>query len=194
MYYLTSDTHFGCTNLVKNTRKSFSSVEEHDEVLIDKINKTVGKGDTLVILGDFCKSKPQLYKQRLRPKNIWFILGNHDNECKIRACFKGVWHHKTIRASKGLIFCCHYPVAFWDKSHYGAYHAYGHLHYNQERESMMHTGLVGRRSMDVGVDAAYDMLGEYRPFSELEFFEALKDASGHDIIKKHERWSNKDYE
>lgn len=196
MYYFTSDTHFGCNNLVKNTRKEFSSIEEHDKTLLLNINRTVTKHDTLVVLGDFCQSKPELYRKQIRStNNVWFILGNHDHESKIRDCFgKRVWHHKIIRAKGGLIFCCHYPMAFWDKSHYGAYHAYGHLHYNAEREAMMNAGLPFRRSMDVGVDAARALLGEYRPFSEEEFFGFLGGATGHDIIKREERWDQKDYD
>jgi hypothetical protein len=51
---------------------------------------------------------------------------------------------------------CHYAFSRWERRHYGSYHFFGHSHgkYNP-----------GGRSLDVGVDSAYVIFGEYRPFS-----------------------------
>ena len=46
----------------------------------------------------------------------------------------------------------------WNKSHHGAYHLYGHSHDSMEDKEW-------GKSMDVGVDSAFRILGEYRPFS-----------------------------
>lgn len=46
---------------------------------------------------------------------------------------------------------CHYPLAVWDRSHYGAWHLYGHSHGQHQN---------GGLSFDVGVDC-----NQYRPVS-----------------------------
>ena len=196
MLWLTADTHFGCKNLVSNSRKVFSSIEEHDAVVMDTLNRYVEPNDRLVIIGDFCKEKPGRYRQHIRCKNIFYVLGNHDREPKIRAVFGGnTWTQKMVKLSTGdRVLCAHHPQCFWDRSHYGVLHAYGHLHWNLEREAMMDLGLPGRRSHDVGVDVAYALFGEYRPISEPEFLGLLKDRPGHDIIRKEDRWEKRDYE
>lgn len=196
MIWLTSDQHFGCAKLVSHTRKVFSSIEEHDAVVMDTLNKYVQKNDTLVIIGDFCKEKPGRYRSLIQCKNIFYVLGNHDREPKIRAVFGGnVWTQRMVKLSTGdRVLCAHHPQCYWDRSHYGVYHAYGHLHWNMEREAAMNRGFPGRRSHDVGVDMAYSLFGEYRPISEPEFLWLLKGQPGHDIINKADRWKERDYE
>lgn len=52
--YFTSDLHFGHKNILKFAReyRQGSDIEEHDEWLIESINKVVKKNDILFILGD----------------------------------------------------------------------------------------------------------------------------------------------
>jgi calcineurin-like phosphoesterase family protein len=49
---------------------------------------------------------------------------------------------------------CHYPLAVWDRAHYGAWHLHGHSHGNHRGEGKI---------LDVGVDN-YD-LANYAPVS-----------------------------
>ena len=195
--YLTADMHLGCEKLVKNSRPMYDSCEEHDERLIRAVNGTVGRDDRLVIIGDFCKEKPGRYRPKIRCKNIFFVLGNHDKEIKIRRVFGGNvrWNYmaKLGPNQSERVWCCHYPTMFWDRSHYGVYHAYGHIHNCPVRQGQMDSAFPGRRSMDVGVDSAFTCLGEHRPFSEDEFLHILRNRPGHDIIDKKDRWEQKDY-
>jgi calcineurin-like phosphoesterase family protein len=198
MIYLIADMHLGCDKLVENTRPMFDSCEEHDELLMDSLNRTVGRDDRLIINGDFCKEKPGRYRPKIKCKNIMFVLGNHDKEAKIRAVFGGNvrWQYmaKIGPNNAQRVFCCHLPTMFWDRSHYGVYHAYGHIHNCPIREAGMNVAFPGRRSMDVGVDSAFALLGEHRPFSGDEFLYVLRNRSGHDIIDKKDRWKKKDYD
>jgi calcineurin-like phosphoesterase family protein len=57
----------------------------------------------------------------------------------------GDGHH-----SHGLVLC-HYPLAVWDRKHYGAWHLYGHSHGTHQN---------GGLSFDVGVDC-----NQFRPVS-----------------------------
>jgi calcineurin-like phosphoesterase family protein len=192
--FFTADMHLGCDKLVANTREIFADVDHHDDYLIDALNWKVGRDDMLVIIGDFCKEKPGRYRPHIRCKNIQFILGNHDKEAKIRAVFGGnVWQQRMVKVGVDRVWCSHYPTAYWDRSHYGVTHAYGHLHYNLKRERQMDKGLTGRRSMDVGVDAAMFHLGDYVPFAWEEMKEILAFAKGHDIIEKKDRWQTRDF-
>lgn len=193
--WFTSDYHFGCDNLVKHERSEFATTEEHDSYLLDATNRVVDRNDTLVIIGDFCKEKPGRYRPKIRCRHIFFVLGNHDGEAKIKAVFGGnVWTRKIVKIAPGVkVLCDHHPSCFWDGSHKGWYHAYGHIHHKPRYEAMMDLGLPGRRSMDVSVIAAKKLLGDYRPFSAVEFLDYLKDRPGHDIIPEEERWHDKDY-
>lgn len=194
MIWFSSDFHFGCEKLVENTRSEFGSIEEHDITLLNSINNHVGINDTLVFLGDFCKEKPGRYRTLIKCKHIFFCLGNHDREAKIRSVFGGnVWHNRMVRWNSDKIWCSHYPTAFWDGCHRGVIHVYGHIHHDLGRENMMNRGMPGRRSMDVGVDHAFDWLGEYRPWSYLEVVAHLQYREGHDIIKPEDKWDAKDY-
>ena len=195
MIWFTADTHFGCVKLVENTRPEFDSIEEHDIELIAQINRNVERNDTLVFVGDWSKDKPGEYRQQLKQGiHIFFILGNHDNEAKIRRVFGGnVWHRRTVKYEGDKILCDHHPACFWDGCHNGVTHVYGHIHDCPEREAMMNLGMPSRRSMDVGVDHARRVLGEYRPWYYDEALAHLTFRGGHDIIKPEDRWQEKDY-
>lgn len=185
MIHFTGDTHFGCARLNEYTR-GFSAVEEHDETILDGINSVVNKNDILIIAGDFCHEKPGRYRPRIRCKHIVMVLGNHDREAKIKRVFGGNVYHqymiKTTNRPKQNIWVCHYPPAFWPRSHYGSIAVYGHIHDNIELENMMNIGMPNRRSMDIGVDAAKRVLGDWRPFSEQEILDSVGMLPGHEEI------------
>lgn len=68
------------------------------------------------------------------------------------------------------LFLSHYSHRVWNGSHRGVIHLYGHSH-----GSLPGLG----KSMDVGVDVAYKIFGEYRPFNIKEIFEIMKDKKVH---------------
>ena len=51
--YFTADTHFSHKNILLYENRPYQSIEEMDNDLIEKWNKTVGKNDTVYHLGDF---------------------------------------------------------------------------------------------------------------------------------------------
>jgi calcineurin-like phosphoesterase family protein len=94
--FFTSDTHYHHKNIVKGTTtwtntggihnaqnvRDFSTLEEHDQAIIDNINKTVKQNDILYHLGDWSFGGiKQIWelRRRVNCKNIHFILGNHDH-------------------------------------------------------------------------------------------------------------------
>lgn len=128
--------------------------------IINTINKYVAPEDTIYFLGDFSfadhKKIPEL-RARIACQNIVLIRGNHDHHInKYKDSFQGVYDVFTASLGKQQIFLSHYAHRVWAASHRGVWHLYGHSH-----------GTIPDfgKSMDVGIDVAYKMFGEYRPFN-----------------------------
>jgi calcineurin-like phosphoesterase family protein len=165
-----------------NWRISREAIETMDDTLIENINNIVGENDTLYHLGDFCfGSKHDIlrtatnYRRRINCKNITFIWGNHDSFA-IRPIFTNCYDLLNVNVESQRIVLCHYAMAVFDKSHRGAWHLYGHSHANAEE--WLDKAMPGRRTMDVGVDNAAKILGEYRPFSFDEISKIMSKKSG----------------
>ena len=161
-----------------NWRISKETVEYMNDKLIENINNIVGKDDTLYHLGDWCFAPKhecykvaRTYRDRINCKTIYFIWGNHDS-FQIRDLFDGCYDILNVNVNNQRIVLCHYAFAIWDKSHRGAWQLYGHSHSNAEE--WLNSVMPNRRSIDVGVDNAAKILGDYRPFS----FEELQNIIG----------------
>ena len=75
--FVTADMHFGDDVVRKLNRKQFKDVDEMNEEIIRKWNKTVSSEDTVYVLGDIAKKGYIGLCKRLNGKKI-LILGNHD--------------------------------------------------------------------------------------------------------------------
>lgn len=183
MKFFTADTHFGHEAVVtKMGRDTFRSIEEHDEEILDNINRMVGRTDQLYIIGDFAWQSAPKYRQRIRCKHVVLIRGNHDRPTPSKHAFGGAIHDMlTVKFQETRAVLCHYPMAYWDKSHYGSIHLYGHMH--GQREDDLNILFPYRRAMDVGVDQIYREFGQYRPISEDEVLELLACQIGHDPVE-----------
>ncbi len=165
-----------------NWRISREAIENMDDTIIKNINSLVGENDTLYHLGDFCfapkhdlRKAAANYRRRINCKNITFIWGNHDS-FMIRELFNNCYDLYNANINGQRIVLCHYAMAVFDKSHRGAWHLYGHSHSNAEQ--WLDKVMPGRRTMDVGVDNAYKILGEYRPFSYDEIAKIMDNRNG----------------
>ena len=75
--WISSDWHLGHENIAKH--RGFSSFEEHDDTVINNINKVVSKRSKLFVLGDVTINKRSLpILERINCKNLELIFGNHD--------------------------------------------------------------------------------------------------------------------
>lgn len=150
-------------------RISREAIDLMDTTLIDNINAVVGEGDTLWILGDFTFTRDakqaRSYRDRIACRNVNIIWGNHDNQGMIRDLFNEAHDLVTIAVpgQNSRIVLSHYAMCVWDGSHRGNWQLYGHSHAGAEE--WMDKRMPDRRSVDVGVDNAAKILGEYRPFS-----------------------------
>lgn len=74
MDWFISDVHFGHRALLQTERNEFKDTEEHDNFIVDSINKYVKKTDRLYILGDVGNFE---VIKRLNGYKV-LIAGNHD--------------------------------------------------------------------------------------------------------------------
>lgn len=142
MNYYIGDIHFGHENGMRydtnNGSREFSSVEEHDDLIIENINKVVTPQDNLYFLGDVSWYKPdktaELIEQ-INCKNRFLIRGNHDSWAKDGRCkklFQGIYDIKQIEDNGKQVILCHFPIMMWPCQHRGAIHIYAHLHNTKE--------------------------------------------------------------
>jgi len=179
--HLISDTHARHANIIRYSGRPFASVEEMDAQLIKNINRHVKPEDTLYHLGDVANYDLDSFLDQINCKNIILIEGNHDRiKPYQRRLFNGIYAMYTIKTEfdgeKKDIVLCHYAMRVWNKSHHGAYHAYGHSHASLPEDP-------NARSMDVGVDSIARKLSpdgvtlrpeDYRPITLLEFHNWMK--------------------
>lgn len=80
--FVTSDQHFGHTNVIKYCERPFDTIEQMDYEIIKRWNNTVGKLDKVFVLGDFSFHDEQKTKDILEKlhgtKSL--IMGNHDRK------------------------------------------------------------------------------------------------------------------
>lgn len=147
--FFTSDSHFAHKRIIEYSKRPFSCLAEHDEILVDNWNRDVKPGDTVYFLGDFAYGNKD-YARSIRNRlngNIHFIKGNHDATAhQIRQSF--IWfkdvHEITVNFDQ-KVWLSHYAHRTWPKSHHGVWHLYGHSHGSLKE-------LPDSLSMDVGVD------------------------------------------
>lgn len=174
MVYLGYLTHAYHKNICRGTSewgdtkgqhtRNFDTPEEMTQELVKNINKYVKHDDILYFLGDWSFAgfdNIKRFRNQIHCQNIHLCLGNHDhhienNKENIQSIFSSVQYVKTISIDGHRIFMSHYSHQVWDKHHKGALHLFGHSH-----DSLKGIG----KSMDVGVDVAFRMFGEYRPFN-----------------------------
>jgi len=175
MLWFSSDWHLGHSNIAgpkvskwPSGYRNFETVKEMDETIINTMNKYLQYGDTLYFLGDFCLSPQHRkgYRSRILVETIHFIKGNHDKHIEryagegegklYKPTFSSIQNVVKITNEGTTIFMSHYGHRVWPHSHRGCIHLYGHSHSNLPD--------LGK-SMDVGVDNAYKLFGEWRPFN-----------------------------
>lgn len=182
--------------------RDYKNIHDMNQDLVKQINKIVGTDDTLYHLGDWSFGGIEniwKFRKQIACQNIHLILGNHDHHIEenklLENChyygsdpldiadgawstfssqvysqklFSSVSHYKEIKTPAGIIVLSHYGHRVWHGSHKGWIHLYGHSH-----GSLPMYG----KSMDVGVDSARVLLGEYRPFYLSEVVQLMRDRS-----------------
>jgi calcineurin-like phosphoesterase family protein len=174
MKFFTADLHFGHEKMA--LARGFPFCQEHDDYLITQINQIVERTDNLYILGDF-GFKPARYRPRIKCKYIHFILGNHDKFLECTKVFGTSHNILSTKVGPNRVYMSHFAMAYWNNSHNGSGHLYGHTH--AQRENILDLAFPGRRSMDVGVDNSKRLRNTWAPFEEYDIEQMFKQP-GHE--------------
>lgn len=186
--FFTSDTHYMHRNIAgakvskwDKGYRDFNDEQEMSRELVKQINTHVKEDDVLFHLGDWSFGGVENiwnFRKQINCKNIHLILGNHDHHIEhnkllshsdkdvfAKKLFSSVQHVKSVKISRDSFFLSHFAHRVWDKSHHGIIHLYGHSHASIDDD--------WGKSMDVGVDNAYKLLGAYRPFYLQEILDIM---------------------
>lgn len=179
-------------------RISRETTDRMNDGLTDSINACVQRNDRLWILGDFAFPKrgqsPEeirkvyaFYRGRFNCRNVVLIWGNHDPKPDTKArelvapVFSKTYDKLTTVVEGQLMHFNHEPGAIWDRRHHGAWNIYGHCH--SMAEAWLDQIMPGRFGIDVGVDHAFRLFGEYRPFSFDDIKKRMDERPGFGLLK-----------
>lgn len=169
--FFTSDTHYSHSNICSATTnwsvnegyaRTFDSLQDMNQRLVDNINNMVGEDDILIHLGDWSFGgfdKIEEFRSQINCKNIHLVLGNHDHHIErnkegIQRLFSSVQQYLRLEVrrpngklvEKFSFVCMHYPIASWHDMNQGVIHLHGHVHLPSELR------VAEGKAMDVGVD------------------------------------------
>lgn len=151
-------------------RISREAVEMMNVAIIGAINDYVTVNDTLWILGDFAFSGGENYRKvcskmrdQIKCRTVNLVFGNHDKRSVIKDLFNETYDLRHEEIDGVSLVMCHYCLLTWDRAHHGVIQAYGHSH--STLTPWLDEHLPGKKMLDVGIDNAFKVLGEYRPFS-----------------------------
>ncbi len=173
----------------KSGYRDFEDEKEMSRHIVKIFNEIVAEDDILYHLGDWSFGGIENiwnFRKQLRCKNIHLCYGNHDNhiinnkdipenqfeesfnwsqysrkeelDFKLQDLFQSTQDTIEVKHRKHKFFMSHYKHAVWPSNNKGVIHLYGHSHSSAE-------GWKIGKSMDVGIDNAKKLLGEYKPFS-----------------------------
>lgn len=164
--WLTSDNHWQHLNVIGYCNRPFKTVEEMDDVMVERWNARVKPGDTVFHCGDFAlgKIEPVLaIRLRLNGRIVLF-RGNHDRFGKARGELLKLevvegWGELSYLGKRWHL--SHHPPTR-DQMVRGAHHLCGHVHEDWR---------IRDRVLNVGVDQ-----WDFRPLSFEEALEAQPEA------------------
>ena len=148
MRYYIADCHFYHRNLLTEMdNRGYESVEQMNEVMIEKWNKKVHAHDEVIILGDLSLGSGQETNQLLRrlKGKLYLIRGNHDDRYLKDKDFDAsrfVWikDYAEIHDNKRKIVLMHYPIFCYNgQFRRGAdgtpltYMLHGHIHKSEDQ-------------------------------------------------------------
>ena len=154
--FFTSDTHFDDEYSLQYFQRPFESVDEMNQVMVEKWNNLVTDQDTVYHLGDFTLEDIRHFTKWASQLNgnIKILPGSHDRpwlkdfaateKVQVIAPLVSLEFPEIGGAKEPqVIVLCHYSMRVWDRSNHGSWHLFGHSH-----GKLKGIGL----SFDVGVD------------------------------------------
>lgn len=178
--WMTADTHLDHANILEHMPlrgEAFRNIHHMEDAFINTINELVKPKDLLIIAGDFCwrAGKCGHFRQRLNVREIYVARGNHD-AASLAKHVSRMEHMLFLKLAGNHFHIQHYPCLSWGKMQHGGIHCYGHSH--SLLEETLDELWPFRNSMDVGIDAALQLTGQFRPFHIDEVIARCSNDSG----------------
>jgi len=151
-YWVTSDTHYSHTNIIKYCDRPFPDATTMNACMVTRYNAVVRPGDVVWHLGDvtfFWKGWETLVKNLHGTRHL--ILGNHDREKKLKPYFASIQTRKLLIVDGIRLYMSHRPCL----DRVSSFQLHGHRHSKPD-------AILNRRlgTLDVGVDGH-----EFRPWA-----------------------------
>lgn len=136
--FFLSDLHLGHESALVWARKwrDGETIEEHDQIIIDKINSRVKRRDHLYLLGDVTWRDYKLFMlDQIQTQNLYLIRGNHDDlpTTEYLKYFKEVY---GIHKKKGY-WLSHAPIHPAELR--SCRNIHGHVHQNSIKQDAFFT-------------------------------------------------------
>ena len=129
--FVIADLHLGHKNMALH--RGFSSVEEHDQYIIDKWNSVVRKNDSVLLLGDVTMEKATVYPT-LSALNgfIKVVGGNHDTPNHSKKMLEYVNGICGVYGKDKIVYT-HVPVHpdMLEPPERWRFNIHGHMHLNK---------------------------------------------------------------
>jgi calcineurin-like phosphoesterase family protein len=157
MEYFTADWHLNHTKIIKYCNRPFKNALEMDNTIVTNAIQRLKRGDLLYYLGDltFNRSVALSFFDIMDDHGVQvhFIFGSHDyKDHRVKKIIeeRAVWtgDFKSIKVKNQPISLMHYAMRVWPKSHFNAWHLYGHSHGGLSNDK----GVTVGKTWDVGVD------------------------------------------
>ncbi len=167
--WLTSDFHFGHNREFIWKARGYSSIEEMNEIQIEKFNSLVQSDDVVYILGDLMLGDNDKGIECLRRLNgnKYFVRGNHDTDTRVRlytdeqnANLTFLGDATTLKYRKYHFYMSHYPALTGnlekESLHQMTLNLFGHTHqstnFYEDRPYMYHVGIDSHDGYPVLLD------------------------------------------
>ena len=192
--FFVSDLHFFHKKIVDFTGRPTTFENLTSWIITQCNNKIPVSGSTVIHTGDMffsCTNDQAVEVLSQLNGDWWFILGNHDNEGKLKTVIETVnklkgtnhrilgWYHRLLvkvppqvkneKWNKRLLILCHFPIEDWDSKHYGSAMVHGHVHGGGSDHDGHGLAKLPNR-FDVGIDNSHT----WSPFTYQELRTILR--------------------
>lgn len=164
--FITSDLHFNHDKDFIWKPRGFQSMEEMNEVELERYNATVKPEDTCYLCGDIALGTDLQAALRMINKlngHKILILGNHDSDAKVRAYrtnhfFEDIQYAALLKAAGIKAYLTHYPTITANGEDLRLINLFGHTHQQvngfENRPYMYHIGVDSHNCYPVAIEDA----------------------------------------
>lgn len=183
--YFTSDWHLDHKLMIELGHRPFKTLNEMNKTIVQNLLNILESGDQLYFLGDLSwsiKAYKDFFAQFPHDVEFHWILGNHDKKQykQYERFVTSVGDTKEIYIGNKIpVYMNHYPHLTWNKSHFNAFHLFGHHHIGSNGNSKLDK-MINGKMLNVNCEFHY-----YEPWSEDEIIKHMeKRPDNWDLIRK----------